>query len=310
MSRAAASSDRTKRVATLQKPMPRGRYALLAAAHALLLGGLLWVMVRSGFNLPPVGALACLAGMGVLGSLTAITIRRMRDAGLPAYILLAPLAWGAALILGVISEFWLMNATHISQELARPYTSAEAKVLILCGCIFMPLTLAMLSAPTRQKRPKPEERKPGFLCNIANGLAASFRFGGRATRREFWFFAIPILIVYAICNYSIMGVLLFVAGLAPGSFFAEVPISAFTAGIIMALLLPMLSLTFRRARDAGHFRRWFVAFLVLILGAMIPEWVYAQYAPTQEEYTPLALYLAAFCIYTLYVALIPSKKAR
>ena len=106
---------------SLQKPMPRGRYALLASAHVLLLGGLLGAMVWSGLNyLLPVGALAYLAGIGTLASLVAITIRRMRDAGMPFYLLLAPFVCGAAFLLTGVATLWGMAATPIDGNLPIP----------------------------------------------------------------------------------------------------------------------------------------------------------------------------------------------
>ena len=301
--------------------MPRGRYALVALAHVLLLGGLLWGMVWGELNyLPPVSALACLVGMGTLCSLVAITIRRMRDAGLPSVILLAPLAWGAALVHCVITELWLALATPMSAELPQLYSQSETIILMLCGGLFVPLTMAMLCAPTRKKHREQETRVPGFFCNFANGLAASFHFGGRATRREFWLFIIPAYLAAAVVLYFSMFCLITILATdgirnLESSLF-ETPVSSVFVGIYVATLLPLLSITFRRARDAGHFRRWLTALFFLVLGAVLYVWVIvpATYFPHESSFATFyvfsayPLYLPAFLLYSLYVFIKPGEK--
>ena len=302
---------------SLQKPMPRGRYALLAPVHALLLGGLLWAMAWSEFNyLPPVSALAYLAGIGVLASLVALTIRRMRDAGLPAVILLAPWVWCIWLVLVCVAMLWVAMATPASGSLAIPYTDAQSWAFIIVGIIFVPLTIASLCAPTQKKRREPRALPAGFLCNYADALANTFRFGGRATRREFWLFAIPATIVAGAPTIFMMNLIWMNDVFRFLDHIFGDPAAAVFLSILFALFLPLLSITFRRVRDAGHFRRWLAAFFFLVLGAVLYVWVIVPAAYFPHE-SPLAtfyvfsaypLYVPAFLLYSLYVFIKPGEK--
>ena len=302
---------------SLQKPMPRGRYALLASVHALLLGGLLWAMAWSEFNyLPPVSALAYLAGIGVLASLVALTIRRMRDAGLPAVILLAPWVWCIWLVLVCVAMLWVAMATPASGSLAIPYTDAQSWAFIIVGIIFVPLTIASLCAPTQKKRREPRSLSAGFLCNYADALANTFRFGGRATRREFWFFAIPATILACALTIFMMNLIwMHDVFVFMERIFGDPAVAVFLS-ILSALFLPLLSITIRRARDAGHFRRWLTALLLLLLGAALCIWatIPAAYFPTESPlaafyvFSAYPLYFIAFSLYTLYISVKPGKE--
>lgn len=301
---------------SLQKPMPRGRYALLAAAHALLLGGLLRAMVWGEFNyLPPVSMLAYLAGIGALASLVAITIRRMRDAGMHSYLLLCPLGWSLALALVCLTLFWEAFATPISAELAHPYTPAALATLYIAGILFAPLAATMLCAPSQKNRREPKSSAMRYFRHIANALAHTFRFGGRASRSEFWSFAPPALAAVIALAYLASVLLWDASGHNPFYIFAE-PATAAIAALALALLLPLPSITIRRVRDAGHLRHWLAALLILVLGALLCIWaiVPAAYFPNES---PLAafyvffaypLYAAAFPLYSLYILVTPGEK--
>ena len=297
--------------------MPRGRYALLALAHVLLLGGLLWAMLWAELShMPPLSALVCLAGMGVFASLAAATIRRMRDAGIRGVFLLAPWVWCIGLVFISVAELWVAMATPASGTLAIPYTDAQSWAFIIIGIIFVPLTIAALCTPTQKKRREPRALPAGFLCNYADALANTFRFGGRATRREFWLFAIPGAIVAVALTIFMMN-LIWMNDVFRflGHIFGD-PAAAVFLSILSALFLPLLSITLRRARDAGHFRRWLAAFFFLVLGAVLYVWVIipATYFPSESPlatfyvFSAYPLYLPAFLLYSLYVFIKPGVK--
>ena len=302
---------------SLQKPMPRGRYALVALAHVLLLGGLLWGMVRAELSyMPPLSALACLAGMGVLASLVAATIRRMRDAGIRGIFLLAPWVWCIGLVYVCVALFWVAMATPASGSLAIPYTDAQSWAFIIVGIIFVPLTVASLCTPTQKKRREPRTLPAGFLCNYADALANTFRFSGRATLREFWLFAIPATIVAGAPTIFMMNLIWMNDVFRFLDHIFGDPAAAVFLSILSALFLPLLSITFRRARDAGHFRRWLAALFFLVLGAVLYVWVIVPAAYFPHE-SPLAtfyvfsaypLYVPAFLLYSLYVFIKPGEK--
>ena len=302
---------------SLQKPMPRGRYALAALAHALLLGGLLWGMLWGELNyLPPVSALAYLAGIGVLASLAAATICRMRDAGIRSIFLLAPWVWCICLVYVCVAVFWVAMATPASGALAIPYTDAQSWAFIIVGIIFVPLTVAALCTPTQKKRCEPRALPAGFLCNYADALANTFRFGGRATRREFWLFAIPATIVAGALTIFMMNLIWMNDVFRFLDHIFGDPAAAVFLSILSALFLPLLSITFRRVRDAGHFRRWLTALFFLVLGVILYVWITvpAIYFPNESPlatfyvFSAYPLYLPLFLLYSLYVLIKPSEK--
>ena len=297
--------------------MPRGRYALVALAHVLLLGGLLWGMVRAELSyMPPLSALACLAGMGVVASLVAATIRRMRDAGIRGIFWFAPWVWCIWLVYVCVALFWVAMATPASGTLAIPYTDAQSWAFIIIGIIFVPLTVAALCTPTQKKRCEPRALPAGFLCNYADALANTFRFSGRATRREFWLFAIPATIVAGALTIFMMNLIWMNDVFRFLGYIFGDPAAAVFLSILSALFLPLLSITFRRARDAGHFRRWLAALFFLVLGAVLYVWVIvpAAYFPHESPFATFyvfsayPLYLPAFLLYSLYVFIKPGEK--
>ena len=300
---------------SLQKPMPRGRDALVALAHVLLLGGLLWGMVRAELSyMPPLSALACLAGMGVVASLVAATIRRMRDAGIRGIFWFAPWVWCIWLVYISVALLWVAMATPASAPLAIPYTDAQSLAFIIVGIIFVPLTVASLCAPTQKKRREPRTLSAGFLCNYADALANTFRFGGRATRREFWLFVIPATIVAGALIIFMMNLIWMNDVFRFLDHIFGDPAAAVFLSILSALFLPLLSITFRRVRDAGHFRRWLTALFFLVLGAVLYVWVivpaiyFESPLATFYVFSAYPLYLPAFLLYSLYVFVKPSEK--
>lgn len=156
----------------LQKPMLRGRYALMALAHILLIGVLLWVMAWGeslSCAMPmawdecggcavsfgsPLGAcasaLSCLAGMVILCSLVALTMRRMRDACIPGILLFAPFVCVATVLLIAVVRMWLMSATPMDGTLPTIGYPAVIAVFYGAGILFLPLVLIPFFASSQR----------------------------------------------------------------------------------------------------------------------------------------------------------------
>lgn len=307
---------------SLQEPMPRGRYALVAFAHVLLLGGLLWAMVWGELNyLPPVGALAYLAGIGTLASLVAITIRRMRDAGIRSFLLLSAFAWGVVLALICLTQVYEAFVTPISSKWALPYSLVEMLVFCLVGCVLMPLTVAMLCAPSQKKRLESGTGVARFFRCLADGFANTFRFGGRASRSEFWCFALSAsAAIFVLMQCGAYGAYCLMAGGMRYRILFRIlgdPAVAVILSAGITLFLPLLSMAIRRMRDAGQLRRWLCC-LGIFLAA---TWFFPHMdqmmgacssAMPQEHVSRLEMseiVIALFLLYSLYLLLKPARKA-
>lgn len=139
---------------SLQKPMQRGKYALAAALRVLLLCGVLKLIYwgESQF-LPPVSMLAFVIGLYALCSLTAITIRRMRDAGIHSFFLLCNIAWATVVILTCLTLLWTASVTPITAVMTHPALPPQlVAVLCLAGIVLMPLGVGIFCKTSQKKR--------------------------------------------------------------------------------------------------------------------------------------------------------------
>ena len=292
--------------------MPRGRYALLALAHVLLLGGLLWAMVWSELNyLPPVSGLACLAGMGALASLVAITIRRMRDAGIRGLLLLCVPAWlGGALMLHIL-YWWLLAAL----PMIHPDFQLDERLgvinffLLISGALLASATVAMLCAPSAPRRGYTPPAKEPALVTV---LARSFCIRRKAPLSEFCSYVPLALTFLCVLNailrhYVSWGNMWDPFPISHPQYILLIPFILVPACAV--LVVPAVSVSLRRVRDAGHFRRWLTALFFFVVGAALFVWtiIAAMYFPAES---PLASFYAfyvypfyniAFSLYTLYV---------
>ena len=141
---------------TLQKPMSRGKYALWTIGHVLLLSILLRLMWLSYGEATPMGLAACLAGYALLCSLTVLTIRRMRDAALPAYLLIAPFVCSAALLLTGIATLCVMATTPMGGTLALPVPEHPLFIILSGGICIILTALAIALLCRRTHRPAAE----------------------------------------------------------------------------------------------------------------------------------------------------------
>ena len=117
-----------------------------------------------------------------------------------------------------------------------------------------------------------------YLEAVKAGFSNYAKFNGRASRSEFWWFFLFVVIVYAVL-YAIIGIF---GGLTTSDSYGveSASVSGFPFFILvvfwLALLLPVLGLQFRRLHDANHSAWWwligFVPFggIVLIIFLATP----------------------------------------
>ena len=100
-------------------------------------------------------------------------------------------------------------------------------------------------------------------------------FNGRASRAEYWSYALPVAIVGSILN--LIG--------RSSSFFSVL-------GLIfsLALLMPSLAAVWRRLHDTGRKGIWFLIFLVPIVGwIVLLVWLCQPGQPGENEFGPEVL---------------------
>ena len=85
-------------------------------------------------------------------------------------------------------------------------------------------------------------------------------FGGRARRKEYWYFVLFNIII---------GIVLAVIDVATGSFSAEVGMGLLSGIYFLAVLIPSVAVTVRRLHDTDHSGWWFLISLIPIIGAIV-----------------------------------------
>ena len=98
-----------------------------------------------------------------------------------------------------------------------------------------------------------------FISNYIGVLREYAEFDGRATRAEFWWFALAQAVVF-VALWAVVQAL-------------PRPLNALFTGIsvmyIIGTLLPMVGLTMRRFHDAGHSRWMALMWLVPVVGWVV-----------------------------------------
>ena len=98
-----------------------------------------------------------------------------------------------------------------------------------------------------------------FISNYIGVLREYAEFDGRATRAEFWWFALAQAVVF-VALWAVVQAL-------------PRPLNALFTGIsvmyIIGTLLPMVGLTMRRFHDAGHSRWMALMWLVPVVGWIV-----------------------------------------
>ena len=92
------------------------------------------------------------------------------------------------------------------------------------------------------------------------GLRKYGVFGGRARRKEYWYFVLFNIII---------GIVLAFIDVATGSFSAEVGMGLLSGIYFLAVLIPSVAVTVRRLHDTDHSGWWFLISLIPIIGAIV-----------------------------------------
>ena len=110
-----------------------------------------------------------------------------------------------------------------------------------------------------------------YMEAVKAGFSNYAKFNGRASRSEFWWFMLFVLILYAVL-YSIIN---FFDGLNASDANGEVSVSVSGFPFIilvvawLALLLPVLGLQWRRLHDANHSAWWWLISFVPFGGIVL-----------------------------------------
>ena len=110
-----------------------------------------------------------------------------------------------------------------------------------------------------------------YMEAVKAGFSNYAKFNGRASRSEFWWFMLFVVIVYAVL-YAIIGIF---GGLSASDAYGEVSVSVsgFPFFILLvvwlALLLPVLGLQWRRLHDANHSGWWWLISFVPFGGIVL-----------------------------------------
>jgi uncharacterized membrane protein YhaH (DUF805 family) len=108
-----------------------------------------------------------------------------------------------------------------------------------------------------------EARVVGFGEAIKAGYGSYFNFSGRATRAEFWWFALwESLLLIASGGPAATALVLFRTGNNAVAA-ALIVVATICCFCLLATLIPGISIQFRRLHDAGHSGLWVPAYLVL-----------------------------------------------
>jgi uncharacterized membrane protein YhaH (DUF805 family) len=129
----------------------------------------------------------------------------------------------------------------------------------------------------------------GFIDAVKRGFKKYATFTGRASRSEYWWWALFTFLVYLV-----LGLLTFVVGTTtssdggrtPGA--AAIPLIILFVVFIFGMIVPSLALTVRRLHDAGFsgmlallFLLPYVGGLILMIFALLPS------SPAGAKYDPI-----------------------
>ena len=118
------------------------------------------------------------------------------------------------------------------------------------------------------------QREVSFGEAVNRGLNNYCNFSGRASRSEFWWFQLFMLIVS--CAAGVVGAIL-------GKYGTWIP-----SAVGLALLLPSFGLMFRRLHDIGKSGWWWLlVFIPLVGGIILIVWYCKESEPVANEYGPV-----------------------
>ena len=102
-----------------------------------------------------------------------------------------------------------------------------------------------------------------FFDAIVLGLRNYINFSGRATRAEYWYWVVPVVIINIV-----LGVI--DQTLNPGSQMG--PLSWVTMIVFFASILPTLGVSIRRLHDIDRGGQWFLLWFTLVGGLVVIYW--------------------------------------
>ena len=144
-------------------------------------------------------------------------------------------------------------------------------------------------------------------------LKKYFDFRGRATRREFWLFVLSVFVLKVLltCFSFIFGggmpVLGFVETLPTELMPSSIDAGIFFSGLIglvgLLLIIPTLSVTARRLRDAGRSPWWLLVYFIVTIGSLLSAVYFALSSITAADHTPLFMMYGALGVALLTLIL-------
>lgn len=159
--------------------------------------------------------------------------------------------------------------------------------------------------------------KISFAGAVKNGILKAFVFRGTASRREFWYFFLFRVLIGAVAVQ--LDQLFFLDNTAVSAS-AEPEAGPLTTAASVLLLLPTLSVTVRRIRDAGWSGKWMLIWAIPFAALFVSAFGFASFLNSLEmpeqsvvdeallQYlAPSLLVTAAVLIFMLVLCLLPSK---
>ena len=156
-----------------------------------------------------------------------------------------------------------------------------------------------------------------FAGAVKNGILKAFVFRGIASRREFWYFFLFRVLIGVVAVQ--LDQLFFVDKTVP-TVDADPEAGPLTTAASVLLLLPSLSVTVRRIRDAGWSGKWMFIWAIPFASLFLAAFGFASFLnglemPQQnlvdeallQYLAPSLLVTAAVLVFMLILCLLPSK---
>mgnify|MGYP000296513432 FL=1 len=102
-----------------------------------------------------------------------------------------------------------------------------------------------------------------------------FKFSGRATRSEYWYFVLFGLL------FSLAAMLI---DFSIGTFYIEEGIGIFSSIYTLTILIPSLAVTVRRLHDTNRSAWWLLISLIPIIGLIVLTVFYCQDSKEDNKY--------------------------
>jgi uncharacterized membrane protein YhaH (DUF805 family) len=136
----------------------------------------------------------------------------------------------------------------------------------------------------------------GFIDAIKRGFKKYATFSGRASRSEYWWWALFTFLVYLVLSVPLYAVGIATSrdgGRTPGTL--AIPLIILLTVFALGIIVPSLALTVRRLHDAGYsgllallFLIPYVGGLVILIFALLPS------SPAGAKYDPVPATPAAY----------------